>query len=166
MPEVVGWVALAAPSEPSHDGPIARAVLLHQIGEEAAALADDLEWAAARLVVLGEAPKMRRQLLDPLGDERDLDLWRTGVTFLGGEPGHDLLLLFPRERHSFLRTRRCVMCFHFFDRRMIGAGDRIGQTVGMARGRSDGRRREAIGPLPSVPCHSSTGSTPGPATRG
>src|SRR5688572_23438238 len=112
MPEVVGWVALAAQSEPSDDGPIARAVLLHQVGEKAAALADELEEAAARMVVLGEAPKMPGELLDPLGEERDLDFGRTGVTFLGGEPGHDLLLLFPRERHSVLRHDLLLDVFH------------------------------------------------------
>src|SRR6187399_2011012 len=94
---------LAAEPEPSDDGPVARAVLLHEIREKAAALADELEEAAARMVVLGEAAEMVRQVLDPLGQERDLDLRRPGVTFLGGVPGDDLLLLFPRERHSVLR---------------------------------------------------------------
>src|SRR5262245_26712909 len=108
MPEV-SRAALAAESEPSDDGPVARAVLLHEIRKKAAALADELEEAAARMVVLGEAAKMRRQLLDPLREERDLDLGRPGVTILGGEPGDDLLLLFPRERHSFLRTRRTTL---------------------------------------------------------
>ena len=42
--------------------------------DQATALADELEEAATRMVVLGEAPKMPRQVLDPLGEERDLDL--------------------------------------------------------------------------------------------
>jgi hypothetical protein len=46
---------------------------------------------------------MPRQVRDPLREERDLDFGRTGVTFLGGIPGDELLLLFPRERHSVLR---------------------------------------------------------------
>src|SRR6266536_2138440 len=96
---------LAAESESSNDDPVTRAVLLHQVGKKAAARADELEEAATRMVILGKALEMRVQLLDSLGQERDLDLGRPGVTFLGGIPGDDLLLFFPRERHSFLRTR-------------------------------------------------------------
>src|SRR6185503_17164353 len=94
---------LAAESEPSDDGAVTRVVLLDQIGKKATTLADELEEAATRMVVLGEAAEMVGQAPDSLRQERDLDLRRPGVTFLGGIPGHDLLLLFPRERHSFLR---------------------------------------------------------------
>src|SRR5689334_2536825 len=93
---------LAAEPEPSDDGSVARVVLLDQVGKKTTALADELEEAASRMVVLGKAPKMLGQPLDPLGQERDLDLRRTGVTVLGGVPGDDLLLLLPRERHSVL----------------------------------------------------------------
>jgi hypothetical protein len=75
---------LAAESEPSDDDPVARAVLLHQVGEKAAALADELEEAATRMIVLGEALEMPGQLLDPLRQERDLDFRRSGVTLLRG----------------------------------------------------------------------------------
>src|SRR6476620_9774250 len=110
-PDVPGSraVTLAAQSEPSDDGPVSRVVLLDQIGKKATTLADELEEAATRMVVLGEATEMVGQAPDPLGQERDLDLRRPGVTFLGGIPGHDLLLLFPRERHSFLRTRTSIV---------------------------------------------------------
>src|SRR3954463_9133651 len=90
---------LAAEPEPSDDGPVARVVLLDQIGKKATALADELEEAATRMAVLGEACEMAVQAPDPLRQERDLDLRRAGVTFRGGIPGHYLLLLFPRERH-------------------------------------------------------------------
>src|SRR5258706_2411182 len=80
---------LAAESEPSDDDSVARAVLLHQVGEKAAALADELEEAAARMIVFREALEMAGQLLDPLRQERDLDFRRSGVTFLGGKPGDD-----------------------------------------------------------------------------
>jgi hypothetical protein len=87
---------LAAEPEPSDDGPVARVVLLDEIGKKTTALANELEEAATGMVVLGEAPEMVGQPLDPLRQERNLDLRRPGVTFLGGIPGHDLLLLFPR----------------------------------------------------------------------
>ena len=73
---------LAAQAEPADDGPVARVVLLDQVRKKAAALANELEEAAARVVVLGEAPQVLRQLLDPLRQERDLDLRRAGVTVL------------------------------------------------------------------------------------
>src|ERR1700675_3962113 len=100
-----GRRCLAAESEASDDDPVARAVLLHQVGEKATALADELEEAATRMIILWKALEMLVKFLDSIGQERDLDLWRPGVTFLGGKPCNDLLLFFPRERHSFLRTR-------------------------------------------------------------
>src|SRR4029078_12304029 len=57
---------LAAESEPAEDAPVARAVFLHEIRKKAAALADELEEAAARMVVLGKTLEMLGQLLDPL----------------------------------------------------------------------------------------------------
>src|SRR6476660_5285079 len=125
-----GLRRLAAESESSDDDAVARAVLLHQVGEKAAALADELEEAATRMVVLGKALEMPGQLLDPLGQERDLDFRRSGVTFLGGKPGDDLLLLFPRERHSFLRTRRCDVMSSIFDRRMVARSPERGPRAG------------------------------------
>src|SRR5712691_3751020 len=100
---------LAAEPEPCDDGAVARVVLLDQIRKKATALADELEEAATRMVVLREASEMLGQAFDPLRQERDLDLRRSGVTFLGGEPGHDLLLLFPRERHSVLRYTNLLL---------------------------------------------------------
>ena len=59
-PDVPGSraVTLAAESEPSDDGAVARVVLLDQIGKKATALADELEEAATRMIVLGEAAEM------------------------------------------------------------------------------------------------------------
>src|SRR4029077_62568 len=105
------------------------------------ALADELEEAATRMVVLGEATEMVGQAPNPLGQERDLDLRRPGVTFLGGIPGHDLLLLFPRERHSFLRTRTSIVTCSFYDRR------RVAGSVGSGKRRCGSpRRRGALIP--------------------
>jgi len=86
---------LAAEPQPSDDGPIARVVLLDEIGKKTTALANELEEAAARMIVLGKATEMVGQPLDPPFQESNLDFRRSGVTLLGGKPGHDLLLLFP-----------------------------------------------------------------------
>src|SRR4029078_2720343 len=118
---------LAAKPEPCDDGAVARVVLLDEIGKKTTALADEFEGAAARVVVLREATEMLGQVLDALRPERDLDLRRSGVTFLVGEPVHDLLLLCPRERHSVLRTRTCTGLSFFYDRRMVAVSPECGK---------------------------------------
>ena len=65
-------VALAAQSEPCDDGAIASVVLLDQIRKKAASLSDELEEAAAGLIILRKAGQMLIELLDPCGQERDL----------------------------------------------------------------------------------------------
>jgi hypothetical protein len=52
--------ALAAQSEPCDDGAIARVVLLDQVCKKAASLSDELEEAAAGLVVLREGSQVLR----------------------------------------------------------------------------------------------------------
>src|SRR4029077_1429730 len=104
---------LAAEAEPSDDGAVARVVLLHEVSEKATALADELEEAAARMIILREAPEMVRQPLDPLREERDLDLRRAGIAILDGVWGNVLLLRFRRDRHSALRHERDSGFFPF-----------------------------------------------------
>jgi len=101
-----GRARLAAESEPSDDGAVARVVLLHEVSEKATALADELEEAAARMIILREASEMVRQSLDPLREKRDLDFRRSGIAILDGVLGNGLLLRFRRERHSVLRHER------------------------------------------------------------
>jgi hypothetical protein len=81
---------LAAESEPSDDGAVARVVLLDEVRQKAAALADELEEAAARVVVLGKAAEVIREALDPLREERDLDLRGAGIALCPGVVGHNL----------------------------------------------------------------------------
>ena len=85
MPGVWGGSRLAAESEPSDDGAVARVVLLDQISKKATALAHELEEAAAGVIVLWKALEMVRQALDSLCQERDLDFRGSRVTLLGGE---------------------------------------------------------------------------------
>src|SRR6185295_5751474 len=101
---------LAAKSEPSDDGAVACVVLLQQVREKATALADELEEAASRMVVLREAAEMLREGLDALRQERDLDLRRAGIAVSHGVLGDGLLLPLGRERHSVLRHERNYGC--------------------------------------------------------
>ena len=48
-------------------------ILAHQVRKEATSLANELEQAAARVVILWEASQMFGQPRDPLRQERDLD---------------------------------------------------------------------------------------------
>src|SRR3954447_25515395 len=104
---------LAAKAQRADDGSIARRVLLDQIRKKAPALTHELEETASRMVVLGKAGEVPVQVPDPLRQERDLDLGRSGVAVLDGVGTDDLLLLLPRERHSILRHERwrdCIPC--------------------------------------------------------
>jgi hypothetical protein len=102
---------LAAESEPCDDGTVARVVRLDEIRQKTTALAYELEEAASRMVVLRELAEMLREAPDPLREERDLDFRGTGIAFLGGISGDDLLLCFPRERHTILRHE--LLFFYF-----------------------------------------------------
>jgi hypothetical protein len=113
---------LATESEPCDDGTVARVVCLDEIRQETTALAYELEEAASRMVILRELAEMLRKASDPLREERDLDFRRAGVAFPGGIPGDDLLLGFPRERHSVLRHELAV--FYCYDRRMVAGNER------------------------------------------
>src|SRR4051812_30691359 len=68
-----GDATLAAESEPSDDGTVARVVVLDEIRQKATALAHELEEAAARVIVLGVRIQVGVQPTDPLRQERDLD---------------------------------------------------------------------------------------------
>src|ERR1035437_806564 len=104
-------VRLAAQSEPCDDGAIASVVLLDQVSKKAASLSDELEEAAAGVVVLREGLEVLRKLLDPFGQERNLHLCGARVAFLGGILRNNLVLCLPRERHTILRLALCEWGF-------------------------------------------------------
>ena len=51
------------------------------------------------MVVLLVGLKVARQIGDALGEEGNLYLWRTGVTFAGGMGLHEFLLAFCSHSH-------------------------------------------------------------------
>ena len=65
---------LAAQAEAGNDLCVARVVLLLEIVEQATALADHDQQAATGMEILLVALQVFRQILDPLGEDRDLDL--------------------------------------------------------------------------------------------
>ena len=103
-----GLIALAAQFEPCDDGAIASVVLLDEIRKKAASLSDELEEAAAGLIVFRKACQMLVELLDPCGQESDLHLCGAGIAILHGVLRNDFILRFPRERHTILRLALLV----------------------------------------------------------
>ena len=62
---------------------ISRRVLPAQVIEQAAPLAHDLEQPPARVVIFLVGFEMIRETVDPLGEQRNLNFGRTGITFMG-----------------------------------------------------------------------------------
>ena len=69
-------------------------VLLLQVVQQTAALADHLEQATTRVVVLGIQLQVSGEVSDALGQDSDLDLGRTGVALVGAVCFDDSSLLF------------------------------------------------------------------------
>src|SRR5438552_2349697 len=91
--------SLLADAQPFDELPIPRGILRLQVVEESSALPDQLEQPAARMVVLLVGLEVLGQILDALGQERDLDLGRAGVALVRPELlDHTLLLRFVVQR--------------------------------------------------------------------
>src|ERR1700693_3029262 len=90
---------LAADAEALPNRAIAIDVLLGQVLQQPAAAADQQQQPAAAVVVMLVHLQVLRQVVDPPGQQRDLDLRRTGVTLTGRILRQDLLLGGGVERH-------------------------------------------------------------------
>src|SRR4051794_9098747 len=90
---------LAAQAELLDQGAVALEILALQVVQEAAAPSDELEQAATRVVVVLVRAEVLGQLVDALGQHRDLDLGRAGVRLVLAELPDMLQLLFLREGH-------------------------------------------------------------------
>ena len=78
-------------------------VLAHQICKESATLANKLEQAAARVMILRESTQVFREVGDTLRQQGDLNLRGAGITLMGAVLRDDAFLRFPRERHKVLQ---------------------------------------------------------------
>src|SRR5258708_24662227 len=95
---------------------VAIRVLALQVIQQAAALSDQLQQAAARVVVLCVRLEMFGEIADPLAEERDLHFRGARVAFVGLETGDDFRLTVlgehvgpstngPDPRSDMLRTK-------------------------------------------------------------
>ena len=102
---------LLAQTQLSDQGTITVDVLLLQIGQQIAAAADHLEQAAAAVVVMLVALQMLGQVVDARGEQRNLDLRRTGVALNALSQSDDGLLFDSR----FLAHNRYLFQVIFAD---------------------------------------------------
>jgi hypothetical protein len=94
---------LAAQAEPFDDGLVPGRILAHQVRKKATSRANELEQAAARVMILWVASQMLGQPRDALSEQRDLNFGRPCVAFLGGVIGNDACLRIPRKRQLVLQ---------------------------------------------------------------
>ena len=98
---------LAAQTELADQSLVAGRILAVQVVEEAAALRNELEKAAAGVVVLDVALEVPGQVDDALGEDRDLHFGGAGVAGLGGVFLDERVLALSGDRHrSILVVRR------------------------------------------------------------
>ena len=96
---------LLSDSEPLNEIGVAIGILAFQIVEQASALPDQLEEAAARVMVFRVGLEMFGEVVDPFAQERDLHLGGTGVCVVGFIRSDDFRLAIFRKRHAFLHVR-------------------------------------------------------------
>ncbi|MEA2515731.1 MAG: hypothetical protein QOJ59_5220 [Thermomicrobiales bacterium] len=75
-------------------------VLTAQVGKQSAPSTDHLQQPAPRVVVVPVCPQMIGQSVDALGQQRDLDLGRTGVGLVHPKVADDGLFLNLFQRHA------------------------------------------------------------------
>src|SRR5690348_10514715 len=89
----------AADAEPLPNRAVAVDVLLGQVLQQPAAAADQQQQPTAAVVVVLVHLQVLGQVIDPPGQQRDLDFRRTGVTLTGRVLRQDLFLGGGIERH-------------------------------------------------------------------
>src|ERR1700760_2734822 len=78
---------------------VAGDVLLRQVLQQSPAAPHEEQQATAAVVVMLVHLEVLGQVIDPAGQQRNLDFRRTGVTLSGGVLRHDLFLHGVFERH-------------------------------------------------------------------
>src|SRR5690606_33085138 len=113
---------------------IALNVAVLQIAKQAAALADELEQPAATVEIVGVVLKVARDVVDPLGQQRDLNFRRTGVALAPAKAFDDLDLAVCGECHVY-RSPCVRYCFKIVVRAAPG-GRRRGYAATLPHGRN------------------------------
>src|SRR3954447_3774117 len=91
--------ALTAQAELADERAVALEVVLLEVVEEATAAADEHQQAAARMVVVLVLAQMLGQVIDPMREQRHLDLGLAGVVLVLAEPRDDVALFLCGHAH-------------------------------------------------------------------
>src|SRR5690606_35088739 len=103
----------AAQAEALDQRAVALDVGVLEVAQEALATTDEQQQTTTAVVVVLVLPRVLGEVLDALGQHRDLHLGRTGVTLDGGVLLHDLLLhssVQPHGRLLLFVARRTWAC--------------------------------------------------------
>ena len=96
-------IRLAAQAEVGDELAVALEIFVLKIAQQAPALSDLHQQAAAAVVVLLVDLQMLGQLVDRRGEDGDLNVGRTGVVGAAAEFGRDLRLLFFGQGHGIFK---------------------------------------------------------------
>lgn len=99
--DVMAWSGLIPETKVLNERAILLNVRTLQVVQKTTALADHLQETATPMVVLGVGTEVTRQVVDPLGEERNLYAGRTGIPFVGPVLV-DRGCLIERHRRKFL----------------------------------------------------------------
>jgi hypothetical protein len=97
---------LAAQTKPLNDTAIAIFIALAEITQQAAAATDQFQQAAPRVMVVNMGAQMFNQLQNPLGEQGNLHLGRTGIGSMHPIILNDCCFFLFFERHGFLLDNR------------------------------------------------------------
>jgi hypothetical protein len=81
--------SLPAKSQLCDEASVTLDILTSQVVEKSAALADHHQKPAPTVMVVLVVAEMFGEMVDALGEHRNLDLWRAGITLMGPELGDD-----------------------------------------------------------------------------
>src|SRR5438270_7871435 len=141
----IAWTSLAQ-AELFDQRAVALQVGALQIGQEASAPAHEHEQSAARVVVLALLAQVPGEVVDALGEQRDLDLRRAGVLLVRTEPrGYLPLALAGYRGHRRGEASRQPPTVHARARGPARAfAGRSGAAAGRARRRCQSAARHAV----------------------
>src|SRR5207244_10658091 len=91
---------LTPQAQVGYDLAVALQVRAFEVAEQPPALADHHQQPAARVVVLAVRAQVLGQVVDALGEQRNLDLGGAGIPILATELADQLLLLLLGQRHQ------------------------------------------------------------------
>src|SRR5438045_2074862 len=108
-PGRIPWGVSTAQSEPPDQGCVPLIVGSLEVIEQPAALADHDQQPAARVKIFFMRRQMVGQIADPLGQDRYLNLGRSGVALLDGIVADERLLALGSNRHRVSFLQRLMM---------------------------------------------------------